>query len=470
MRRTSGEWRGVSVVAAALAATAACMPAPPNTGISNPNNIPQVLAWTGVRAVAATLTTPADPAAPVALAEGMGGAIYVQWNTTTAATITRFNASGTAQAQALTLGGRAGRGAAVLTCVNSSNHTQDCPLLAAVVDTPDPGVSPELLVRDCLNSTLDWSLGSTLGMLLPAGGSRAFLAARYNAWSATNPPVPGPDVELMVTPVRVGAGTPCAIGYAEDELYGGTALTANSDGYDKGRLLPLTVPASFIVGAAARLGTDAMVVAGANGAAGSAWVISLDSHFAPVNQAALPVGGTASTTVASVAVDASGNVFVCGTSRSGLFPFSNVVAPQPPQQQQQTPFNTSGWVVQGAPDLTGWKTLALPLTVDGCAFTKSGALVVSGTYSGTFQGQASASSDAFLALVTPGSGGAAPALASFAHYGSPATETIVSAPLVASYGSIFLGGVTKGDWGVPAGTSTGKVFVARIDPITLALQ
>jgi hypothetical protein len=438
----------------------------------------QMLAWTGVKVVKETLAPApgADPSAPVAVAGGLGGRIYVQWNSATAATVSRFDAIGNELTPdpAYTMGGRAGRALAVPACVNGG-HQQDCALLA--VDRSGPDVH----VRDCMHSSFDFSPGSSLGMIIGGGGARAFLAARYAPTGSTSP-----SPALAVTPVQSGASS-CGYLYDEQSLYANPA-DAYSDGYGKGRLVSLAgVPSGFIVGAASRLGPHGMVVAGTAGKTGPAWVVSLDEQLAPLHQGSVAVGGNVSATVTSVAVDGAGNVFVCGTSRSRLIPFVGVTQttsfealmqadaddptapPSSAVARQPIPTVTEGWVAQGTGDLQTWTTLTLPLTVDGCAWGPSGELIVSGTYDGVYQGQASQARDAFLARVTPGTGGTAPTLAAFARHGTNHDERVVSAPFVASRG-VFLAGVTLGDWGDALGVGQPKVFVARFDPVTLALQ
>ena len=88
--------RRVGRLAAAACAVAACKSAPPGGAQStNQNNFvcpPVAVAWTGVKVVNETLAPNpgADPAAPVAVAAGQCGTIYVQWNTSGAATVSRF--------------------------------------------------------------------------------------------------------------------------------------------------------------------------------------------------------------------------------------------------------------------------------------------------------------------------------------------------------------------------------------------
>jgi hypothetical protein len=349
------------------------------------------------------------------------------------------------------VGGRAGRALAVPTCTNGSSHLQDCALLA----TDQSG--PDVHVRDCLNSTFDFSPGSSLGMIIAGGGRRAFLAERFVPSGAMSQPA------LAVMPVR-DVGGPCAYLYDEQSLYTNTA-DVSLDGYSKGRLVPLPgVASGFVVGAASRLGADGLVVAGIGGTTGPAWAVSLDAQLAPVHQGSFAVGGGLSAVVMSAAADAAGNVFVCGTSRSKILPLQPIV-----NAPQALAVSTQGWVAQGTPDLASWATLKLPLTVNGCALAPSGQLIVSGTYAGTYQGQTSNGVDVFLALVTPGTSGAAPTVAAFAHHGSANNELVVSAPAMAT-GSVFLAGVTVGDWGAAVGLGQPKVFVARFDPVTLALQ
>jgi hypothetical protein len=316
-----------------------------------------------------------------------------------------------------------------------NGQTQDCPVLP--VDAHDfhyPNV-PELQVFDTTNGEHDFNNGSALGVVIPAGGTRLFLAMRENIWTTADPPVPTSETFVVVTPARVGAGSvPGGFEYKEEELYPpGSPLTKYSDGNSKGRRLSLGLPTSLAVTAAARLGADGMVVAGHPGGYGPAWVVTLDASFAPINQGAFTAPmGSGVTTPASVAVDAAANIYLCGNS-----------VPHPP-------FAPSAWIAQAAPDLTGWATLAMPGSVYGCAMTSEGVLVVTGRYSGTFNGQTSnGGTDLYLARVTPGSGGSAPALASFAHHGSTSDEPIISAPLIASDGAVVVAGVTTGNWGRP---------------------
>jgi hypothetical protein len=422
--------------------------------MNNPGPGP-VIAWTGVKVVKETLAPKpgANPTAPLAVAGGLGGAIYVQWQEATSSTIALFSASGAQQAvpnSYVVSGGHTGRTLAVPTCVNGQNQNQDCALLAL-----DTSGAP-LHVYDCLGTQIDFSSDTFLGaIVVAAGGSSAVLASRHAPANAASSP------SLAMTPIH--ATTPCA--YLDDEgsLYPGDPNQRLADGYGKGRLIQLAgVPSGFTVTAAARQGASGTVVGGANGATGPAWVVSVDSSLALVHQGSVAVGGNISTVLASLTTDAAGNVYACGTSRSHVFP-SPVINPKP------IAVSTTGWVAQGTPDLASWATLTLPLAVDGCALTTSGALAVSGTYSGTYKGQTSQGTDAFLALVTPGMGGAAPALAKFARYGSTQNETVVSAPF-AGFGSVYLAGVTQGDWGAAVGVGQNKVFVARFDPTTLALH
>lgn len=455
--------RAVGLLAAgatvAVSAVAACALAPPGGPTSSPQpplGCPPVALFSGVKVVTETLAPNpgADPAAPVALAAGQCATFYVQWNTTTGATLSRFSTSGTEAAAdpAYAVGGRAGRSLAVPVCTNSNSHAQDCPLLA--VDKSGPDIN----IRDCLHGTFDFSPGSSLGMVINGGGRRAFIAERFAPGGTTTP-------ALGVTPIR---DSTCSYLYDEGSLYA-NPNDKLLDGYSKGRIVALPgVASGFTVGAAARLGSDGMVVAGIGGVTGPAWAVSLDASLAPLHQGTFTVGGNLSAVVTSAAVDSAGNVFVCGTSRSRL------LLPQPSPGHQlgpqplQIPVTTQGWVAQGTPDLTSWAVLTMPVTVDGCALAPSGKLIVSGTYSGTYQGQTSQGTDIFLALVTPGTGGSAPALASFARHGTSQNEPMVSAPYVA-FGNVFLAGVTQGDWGAAVGVGQNKVFLARFDPATLAL-
>src|SRR4051812_11996229 len=117
MRRTErGRKAGRGVwplaLAAAVAGTA-CQPL--QQGSVTPSNqanngFTSLLAWTGVKVVKETLAPNpgADAGGPVAVAGGIGGRIYVQWNATATATISQFTPSGTelAAVPAYTMGGR----------------------------------------------------------------------------------------------------------------------------------------------------------------------------------------------------------------------------------------------------------------------------------------------------------------------------------------------------------------------------
>jgi hypothetical protein len=403
-----------------------------------------------VKAVADTLqATQADPATLIALGEGIGRAIYVQWSDATNTTLTRFDSSGTAQVKAISRGGRGGHGVAVPSAV-VNGQTQDCvelPVDTMVQVNGPVTTAQDLFIDDAVGGGLDWEKGSTLGTFIPAGGSRAFLAGRLNAWTKDTFAVPGPDAKVFVTPVRFDG---CKTAYAEGELYTGTSQTPNDDGYMQGRLLSLGLPFDFTVAAAVRLPNDGVVVAGTEGPPGPVWVASLDARFAPVHQSSFPIVGlNGPAATRSVAVDAAGNVYVCGSSATTL----------------------QGWIAQGLPDLTGWKVVTLPLKVGGCAMTNQGSLIVSGSYAGTFDGKTSkGDTDLFLARFTPGAGGAGPKLASFARHGSSDQERNVSPPFAASDGSVFVAGVTLGNWGDAVGPGRHKVFVARFDPVSLALK
>ena len=397
----------------------------------------------------------ADPGAPLALAQGVNGALYVQWNAATpaanrGASLSQLSAVGQWVSWPVPgpLGGwRTGRSTAVPSCVVTGRPATDLPILAA--NQPQNN-APDLTVTDATLGTHDFSQGSTFGALIPAGGARTFLAARYNPWTSENPSTRTSDAYLMVTTLRAvvvdEATQTCAV---ENDVY-----PAQSDGYTKGRLVTLPgVPFDFNVGAAARLGTDGIVVAGSDGAGGGGWIVSLDSTFTPVHQGAIPGVPLRSTTVASVAIDASGRVFACGTS---------TVPPGPREGRPAQHPTTDGWIAQAAPDLTGWTRLDLPLlSVDGCTLSEAGAVLVSGTYAGTFDGQTSEDRDGFLAQVTPGNAAGAPTLASFLRFGSAASEPIVSAPLVTG-GYVYVAGVSQGDYaGAGAVPGHSEVFLAR---------
>jgi hypothetical protein len=465
---------GLGVVALGALAAAACQVQQPGSQgpSSSPNQGPQFLAWTGVKGVADTLSAKAaDAATPVVLGEGLDGAVYVQWGAGGTTFLTRFASTGLSQKLARSRSGKGGHSVAVPTC-GYQGKTQDCPMLAVGVAATSfqqsaPAGAPEVVVMDCAGmqsstnggSMWDFSPGSSLGALIPAGGTRMFLAEKFNAWTTTNPPMAGPNNDLAVSPVRVD--NHCVFAYAESELYSGTSGTVNDDGYSKGRLLSLGLPAGFTVTAAARLGTDGMLVAGGRGATGKPWVVSLDQHFALAHQSDVPVGGAlARTSAASVTVDRSRNVFVCGTSRSLVVPKQG--APEPPPE---------GWLAQAAPDLTGWQVQLLPgVTVAGCAVSPGG-VIVSGSYTGMINGLASnGGSDIFLGRLTPGAKGGPPALAASSHAGSAGDEVDVSPPLITAGGLLFVGGITHGNWGAAKGTSTAKVFAARFDPVSLALK
>jgi hypothetical protein len=453
----------VVVAAAALGACKSTSPSQTSSSIPTNAGTVSLQAWTGVKVVKESLDpmTLVDPAAPVAVSGGLSG-LYVQWNRGTSAAVSLFNWNGAEQPKdpLYQIGGRAGRGLAVPSCVDEFGHTKDCPLLLVDGDSTEQGPTPEMQMRPC-SGTPDFGVASYLGMIIPAGTSRAFLAGKYNEWTFnTKGIVTGKSDEFdLMTTVIDASSTPCAFTYDEEVLYSDPSQ-ADADGYHRGRLLALPgVPSGFTVGAAARLGTNGMVVAGMNGVSGPAWVVSLDSSFAPLHQGSIAIGGITGL-VTSAAVDAAGNVFVCGLSRfpATASPFINPLT-----------LAVQGWVAQGTPDLASWATVTLPGAVDGCAVGPSGTLVVSGTYSGTFQGVTSKGVDVFLARVTPGIGGAAPAVTAFTRHGSKDDEPVVSAPFLVA-GSGYLAGVTLGDWGDAKGVGQAKVFAARFDATTLALQ
>ena len=240
----------------------------------------------------------------------------------------------------------------------------------------------------------------------------------------------------------------------------GTSGSANDDGYTKGRLLSLGLPSTFTVTAAARVGSDSMAVAGTTASNGHPWVVTVDDDFALAHQSTLPIGGAlASTTTGSVAVDATtGNVFVCGTTTSLVFlPF------RPPVPH--------GWIAQQDPNLTSWQVISEPtLIVRGCAVTPQGSIVATGTYSGTFNGQAaSGASDMSRRALHPRRRRRGPRPGGVHQRRLDRRRGRRFASVRDGGRQLFVAGITQGNWGAASGSSPAKVFVARFDPVTLAL-